>query len=252
MATCHAIRKYDKPPLDTLRIPVGVLHALSGHLIEIIIKVRRGTPMDQRHLNSYIHKIVELLKTQDRSFSFREIEASLGINVSTNSALTTALRNNSKIVMGQDMLRFVPAYNIRSVEDLRAVLAEAEGREGIEMSKLLESPIDVRAFVSALQAEGVLIILKDLDGAEILFYNSQPLEEPVNPEIRALWESVKIPNYHDIVEELNMAGLKSTHGQVVKKRVVIKSKPKKRSQRRIKVTNTHVEGLDLTGMNDSE
>ncbi|KAI4292931.1 transcription initiation factor TFIIE subunit beta [Pancytospora philotis] len=207
---------------------------------------------EQNHLNSDIRKIIDLLKKEDRGFTYREVQSKLGISILASSALAMALRNNSKIAVENDALRFVPHYSIRSVEDLRAVLLAAEGKEGVEVAKLVESPVDVAQFIAALRGEGVLITLKDMDGSEILFYDSQPSTAVVRPAIKELWNSVKIPSYHSIIEELNLAGLKSGYGQVAKKRAVVKKETKKRSQRRIKVTNTHVEGLDLTGMNDSE
>lgn len=206
---------------------------------------------DPKHLNSFIHRIIELLKKEDRAYTFQEIYTALGINVLSNSPLVKALRNNPKIAMNRETLRFVPLYNVRSVSDLRSIMAAAAGCEGIELAKLADSPVNIAPFVAALRAEGTVVVLRDLDGSEILFCDDTPVA-PARPEIRAMWAAVPIPSYHDIVGELSTAGLKSAYGQVAKKRAVVKKEPRKRSQRRIKVTNTHVKGLDLTGMNDSE
>lgn len=201
------------------------------------------------HLNSYIHRILELLKKEDRVFTFTEVQNSLGINIFSNVTLMRALRNNQKIQMDQHSLRFIPLYNIRSKADLLEILKECANNEGIEMSKLADSPIDIRPFVSELVSQGSLIILKDMDGSETAFYNGHVIA-PADPGIRSMWHGIKVPSYHHILDELGSAGLKNAEGQLVKKKIIAKKEPKKRSQRRIKITNTHVKGLDLSGLND--
>ena len=201
------------------------------------------------HLNSYIHKILDLLKKEDHPFTFKEIYSKLGVNILTNMPLMKALRNNPKILMDRESLKFVPLFNVRSTADLAGILREKSGVEGVELSKLADSPVDIRPFVAELGAQGRIFVLKDMDGSEIIFYNPLTVA-PASPEIAQMWGSIKIPNYHDIIEELNTAGLKNASSQTVKKKAVAKKEPKKRSQRRIKITNTHVKGLDLSGLND--
>lgn len=206
---------------------------------------------DFKHLNSYLHRIIEFLKKEDRSFTFKEMYSQLGINILSNNQLVKALKNNPKIELSHETLRFVPLYRIRSTEDLECILHEQNAREGIELAKLADSPVDISPFVAELSAAGKIIILKDLDGSEVIFYNDY--QHPrAQEEIWKMWNAVKVPNYHDIIEELSTAGLHGAFNQVAKKNVVIKKAPAKRSQRRIKVTNTHVKGLDLTGLNDSD
>lgn len=201
------------------------------------------------HLNSYIHKILDLLKKEDHSFTFKEVYSKLGVNILSNMPLMKALRNNPKILMDHESLRFVPLFNVRSTKDLAEILKGKSGVEGIELSKLADSPVDVKPFIAELNAQGKIFILKDMDNSEIIFYNECTVV-PANPEITQMWNSIKIPNYHDIIEELNTAGLKNANSQTVKKKILAKKEPKKRSQRRIKITNTHVKGLDLSGLND--
>ncbi|KAI5168475.1 transcription initiation factor TFIIE subunit beta [Pancytospora epiphaga] len=207
---------------------------------------------EQKHLNSYIHRILETLRREDRSFTYQELQKELGINILANQLLCRALKNNPKIEIDRNMLRFVPLYNIRTVEDLRSVLLGAAANEGIEIFKLVDSPVDVQPFVEKLINDGDILTLKDLDGSEILFYNKYPGIRSASDEIRELWASVKIPSYHDIMEELGTAGIQSEYGQVLKKRLIKRKETRKRSQRRVKITNTHVKGLDLNGMNESD
>ena len=204
-----------------------------------------------RHLNTYILKILDLLKKSDKSLSYREIEEKTGINILNNVHLVRALRSNSKVEITQEFIRFIPSFVIRSIEDLLTILKEINCKEGIEMNKLSDSPFDITNFVQILNSSNKIIILKDIDNSEIAFYNEIDFPK-IEPEIKALWGSIKIPNHHDIVAELSSAGLKNSEEQALKKKKPSKQSKNKRSKRKIAITNTHVEGLDLNNMEDSE
>lgn len=92
-----------------------------------------------------------------------------------------------------------------------------------------------------------MIVLKDNDNSEVVFYNDMQVER-VDEDIRELWRSIKVPVYQDLISQLNNAGLKKDKVEYTKKKVIIKKDKTKRYKRRIKITNTHVKGLDLSGM----
>ncbi|ORD94551.1 hypothetical protein ECANGB1_539 [Enterospora canceri] len=99
------------------------------------------------------------------------------------------------------------------------------------------------------------IILRDLDGGEIVFLNQSvsnlPTEDDVLDRIREMWESVPVPNYQNVLEELNRAGIKH-QTEEAKKEPVKKIEKRKKYKRRIKITNTHVKGLDLNNLSKQE
>lgn len=204
-----------------------------------------------RHLNTYIHKILELLKKNDHALTYGEIEEQTGINILSNVQLVRALKANSKVLITQESISFVPTFIIRSVDDLLDILKGLNGKGGVEMSKLTDSPFDITGFVETLVSNKKMIILKDIDNSEIAFYNEMVCP-PIKPEIKDLWASIKIPNHHDIVDQLSNAGLKNSEEQAFKKKKVIKQSKNKRSKRKIAITNTHVAGLDLNNMEDSD
>ena len=76
--------------------------------------------------------------------------------------------------------------------------------------------------------------------------------KPIKPEIKELWVSIKVPNHHDIVDQLSNAGLKNSEEQAFKKKKLTKQPKNKRNKRKITITNTHVSGLDLNNMEDSD
>lgn len=206
---------------------------------------------DSKHLNIYIHKILEFLKKLDRAVGYKEIEDNTGISILKHPDLIKAFRTNEKILFENNTVRFVPSYVIRSVDDLLDILKTVNSQEGVEMAKLEDSPFDIKPFINQLKEENRIIILKDLDSSEIVFYNENAFPF-VSEEIKSLWASVKVPNYCDIINELNQAGLKGTDNPTVIKNRVIKKTVSKKSKRRITITNTHVKGLDLQNLDDSD
>lgn len=208
-------------------------------------------PDDSKHLNTFVHKILDFLKRHDRALGYREVEENTGIDILSNPNLVRSLKTNPKILLTHQSIQFVPTYSIRSAQDLLNILKQVSSQEGIEMSKLEDSPVNIKGFVEALRSEGKIIVLKDLDGSEIVFHNENPFPH-VKDEIKELWASIKVPNYHDITEELNNAGLKSSGNQTIRKIKPLKSVKSKKNKRRVTITNTHVKGLDLTGMDDSD
>lgn len=203
-----------------------------------------------KHVNSYVHRIIELLKTEDRAFTLHEIENNLKISVLRTPALVTALRANPRVAFTTETLRFLPPYAIRSLMDFEAVLSAACGNEGLEMALLSQSPVPVDGFLERLVAEKRAILIKDMDGADIVFYNDQPMEQ-APAEVRSLWNAVRVPAYHEVVAALGAAGLRGVEHTAMKRRATTRPRAAKRSQRRIKITNTHVKGLDLGQLDDS-
>lgn len=204
-----------------------------------------------KHVNTFVHRILELLKKHDRPLSYEEIEEQTGINVLSNVQLVRALRINPKIAITHSSIQFLPSYAIRNIEDLLNILKEANGKEGIEMSKLLDTPVDVTPFIEELTREKRIIILKDMDGSEIVFYNELP-NPGLKKEIRDLWADVKVPNFHDIAQELSESGLKGPGMSVLKKERPVRQSKLKKGKRRVAITNTHVKGLDLENLGESD
>lgn len=207
--------------------------------------------LEEIHLNSHIHRIVEILKKEDRKYSIKELNVLLNINILRNARLVDALKKNPRIVFENGTLRFQPVFNIRNVDDLENVLLKFNYKEGIEKAKLVESPINVHQFIDELKNKGKIIILQDMDGSDIVFYNDMKII-PADEIIRSMWKDIKVPDYHDVLDELNSVGLDNSGVQALKKKRAVKKKAAKRSQRRIKMTNTHVKELDLQNINESD
>merc|ERR1711915_171332 len=202
----------------------------------------------ERHVNSYLHTIIQYIKEFDRPVPFEEIERKTMIRLIDNKKVLEALKKNSKVKVNRDSLLFKPVYNIRSEDDLFQLMEQTECKYGIEMEKLLESPVDVRVFVENLKKKEQIFILKDTDNSEILFLNRLKIE-PVDEKIKALWDEIPVLNYPDIIKELSSAGIKVEQKFYEEKKNIVKKKNKvKKFKRRIKITNTHVKGLNLNDL----
>ncbi|KAK1349036.1 transcription factor TFIIE beta subunit, TFIIEB, Tfa2 [Hamiltosporidium tvaerminnensis] len=195
-----------------------------------------------RHLNSYIHAILTLLKQHDRPLSFSEIKQSLNIDLTQNRQLFDILHKNPKITFTNDTLLFQPLYNIRSAEDLEKIMKESEG--GLLLNDLLDSPVDVQPFIAELQKENKIFVLKDTDNSQIVFFNGT-IQNTAAPQIKSLFHTISVPNYQDLIKELNTAGIKSGIQEEKKRYVVVQKSKVKKYKRKIKITNTHIKDLNL-------
>lgn len=202
----------------------------------------------ERHVNSYIHQIIQYVKNHDRPVHFEEIERKTLIKLNKNEKILSALSKNPRIEINTNSLLYKPLYNIRNENDLLELMKSTDSKFGIEMEKILDSPINLKPFIENLKDKKIIYILKDSDNSEILFLNKLNLE-PADEKIKNLWDDIKVPNYSDIIKELSSAGIKVEQKFYEDKKNIVKKKSKvKRFKRKIKITNTHVKGLNLNDL----
>lgn len=201
-----------------------------------------------RHVNSYIHTIIQFIKNYDRPLTYEEIERSTNIKVTENKKLLKALSKNPKIIIAKNTLLFKPLYDVRTEEDLENIMTESNCEYGIELEKLLDSPIDIKPFIENLKNKKVIYVLKDIDGSEIVFFNKLNIKS-ADDKIVEMYNNVKIPNYQDVLKELSSAGIKiEKKSNEERKNIVVKKNKIKKYKRKIKITNTHVKGLNLNDL----
>ncbi|KRH93734.1 Transcription initiation factor IIE, beta subunit [Pseudoloma neurophilia] len=202
----------------------------------------------ERHVNSLIHSIMQYIKNLDRNVPFEEIQRMTMIELEGDRKLIEALQKNKRVQVGKNFLRYKPQYNIREEKDLETLMKNTKCRNGVSVTRLTDSPVNVRALIDSLVEKKIVYILKDSDGSEILFYN-KVVVQPADEKIKALWSEISVPNYPDILKELNQAGIKVEQKFFDDKKNIVKKKPKvKKFKRKIKITNTHVKGLNLNDM----
>ncbi|KAK6089301.1 hypothetical protein P3W45_001709 [Vairimorpha bombi] len=207
-----------------------------------------STTDTDRHINSYIHDILNFLKSHNGPVSFTDIYKKLRIDVHNNYRLFRALQTNEKISITNNFIQYMYTYNIKHKEDLLSILSK--NKEGIELAKLKDNQRDISEILEECKKDMQCIVLKDNDGSEVVFYNDMVIDQ-VDTDLINLWRSVRIPGYQDLLRELNVAGIKSDKNESVKRKAITKKTKTKKYRRNIKLTNTHVKGLDLSGMDEN-
>ncbi|KAF9192635.1 hypothetical protein BGZ50_008341 [Haplosporangium sp. Z 11] len=159
-----------------------------------------------------------------------------GIDLEAKPELYQLLKSNEK-----------PTYQIRSKEDLLAMLEKKKNEGGMDYKELKDSYSKLAQSVEELASEGRILVVRNKDGnPRVLFWNDQRYNTAMDPEFRQIWHRLRIPDEIDLPKELEKAGL--THMQVFDKKgpgEMPKRKPVRRN-RKMKITNTHMKGLDLT------
>lgn len=196
----------------------------------------------QRHLNSYIHSIIQHTKQFPHPTTFTEIKDALAINLYNSPAILHALKNNSKLIVNNNTIQFKPKYTIKNKDDIKALLNATENNYGIEMVELVDCPVDIKGFVKELVADNLVFLVKDLDGSEILFNNDMQIDAVV-PEVKERWTQIRVPDYEEVRASLKVAGMKSGYNEVRKIRNIELVAKDNKPRKKMRITNTHIKGL---------
>ncbi|KAI9096067.1 hypothetical protein DFS34DRAFT_151797 [Phlyctochytrium arcticum] len=205
--------------------------------------------------NTKVYTIINTLKERDGNgeppLTEKEIMRLTAINVTSTPGLADLLRHNPKIIWNptNKTYQYRPKYTIRSKEDLVALVKEHRFEGGMEVKELLDSWNNVIPVIQELEKSGDLFALKTKDGKpRIVFYNDKELNVTMSSEFHKYWHEVQLPKETDLAKELERAGLKSMEVFSTMDKDANKPKGKRRRQtKRIKLTNTHLEGLDILG-----
>lgn len=202
-----------------------------------------AAPSQSRHTNIYIHIVLTHLKKHDRPLSFKEIERETGISVGKTAGLLTLLQKNKKVRRQGDTLLYVPTYSIHSEQDLLGLLRDTRAAYGIPLEEILDSNTDTKPFVLSLLKKREAFSLKDIDGSVVVFYNPAQIPK-ASDDVLKLYEGVAVPDLREMSRELTSAGLAGKAQEKPVRRAAA-SQRKKKYNRKIKITNTHIDTLDL-------
>ncbi|KAJ1918989.1 transcription factor TFIIE beta subunit, TFIIEB, Tfa2 [Mycoemilia scoparia] len=210
--------------------------------------------LDTEHINNKMFRIVDHLKKAKDQQTLDQIQQISGVMVHGNDALIKQLMNNAKVIYDKETETFAykPEYNLRTKEDLLKLLKDHSDKGGIKVDTLKDSFLDINSAAKELKDEGKIFTLDKKDGrARVMFYASGPSVEPVDEEIKEIWDKLSVPDEADLKTDLEKANMKPI--RVEEEEVVHEEKKKKQRQsnRKIKITNTHLKDLDLTGNFDS-
>ncbi|KAF9432759.1 hypothetical protein BGZ76_010365 [Entomortierella beljakovae] len=202
-----------------------------------------------KHINSLLLNAINYLKTLDEPQSIEDLKRKGGIDLDAKPDLFQLLKANEKVLYDQANGTFVykPTYHIKSKEDLFMILEKRKNEGGMDYKELKDSYSKLAQSVEELANEGRILVIRNKDGnPRVLFWNDQRYNTGMDKEFREIWHSLRITDDLDLSKELEKAGL--THMQVYDKKGpgdIPKRKPVRRN-RKVKITNTHMKGLDLT------
>ncbi|KAF9919301.1 hypothetical protein BX616_009333 [Lobosporangium transversale] len=201
------------------------------------------------HINSLLLNAINFLKTSDEPQSVEDLKRKGNIDLETKPRLYELLKSNEKVAYDEVNNTFVykPTYQIKSKEDLLAMLEKRKNEGGMDYKELKDSYSKLPQAVQELASEGRILVVKNKDGQpRVLFWNDQRYNTAMDPEFREIWHRLRIPDEIDLPKELEKAGL--THMQVFDKKGPgeVPKRKQVRRNRKMKITNTHMKGLDLT------
>ncbi|TPX67323.1 hypothetical protein SpCBS45565_g03888 [Spizellomyces sp. 'palustris'] len=200
--------------------------------------------------NTKVYTIINALREKGEALSEKEIMRLTAVHIGGTPGLREILRTNLKIeFIPQDKTyRYKPKYTIRSKEDLITLLQSNASHGGMEIKELLDSWSGLLGAVQELEKEGHVLVLKTKDQKpRIVYWNDKSLNLDMSKEFQNYWHEIQLPKESDLAKELERAGLKSMEVFVAPKATDKPKESKRRGHKRIKLTNTHLEGLDILG-----
>ncbi|KAJ3056565.1 hypothetical protein HK097_005962 [Rhizophlyctis rosea] len=149
---------------------------------------------------------------------------------------------------------FKPAHNVRDKAALLVLLKSKRGQDVVaqDYKELKEGWPDILPAVQELEREGQIIVFRGKDGSpKHLYWNDTDLNVKVDSEFQKYWNDVKIPttalvDNSELAKMMADSGLKGIEVMHTAVKQQVKPKSKKRSNKRIKITNTHLAPLDYS------
>ncbi|PVZ98130.1 hypothetical protein BB558_005270 [Smittium angustum] len=201
-----------------------------------------------RHSLSIIYSIINHLRQYERPQTIEEIFKLTRINVS-DPEVFGLLCSNEKIIYNKEnqTFEYKPVYDLKNKDDLLNLLKQRVNIGGLLIKDLKDSHIDLNKAVNELKSEGWVLTINNKDGTpRQLFYNRNNTNLAVNDSFKEIWQELRVPDETELMFEMERAGLKQM--EIAKRKTANDEglKKLKVKNRRIKITNTHLEGIDLT------
>jgi transcription initiation factor TFIIE subunit beta len=223
-------------------------------------EIKKHEIIESPHLNSSVFAVLNYLKKVDKPQSLENIKHGAQVDVQSDKQLFERLRANPRIkfLPNSHMFEFLPEHNIRTAENLLAAVEDRYRRNVeakdlpasicFEFKELLDSNSNVKPLIEQLEEDGKIFVTRKANDNNIkaIYFNPHKIQFQVDEEFKSVWSSLKIPDETDLTRDLKSAGMKTS--EVSKIKITHKQPPKKKSSsnRKIKLTNQHLEGIDLT------
>ncbi len=123
------------------------------------------------------------------------------------------------------------------------VIKGAGSSGGVEVKELRDSWSKAVDVLEELEKEGHVILLRNGKGeAKLAYFDDVSLRINVSDEFKDMWHAVQVPGEEVLESELEAVGIRGLRQAKKKGEVKVKEK-RKRKGGKLKVTNTHLEGI---------
>jgi transcription initiation factor TFIIE subunit beta len=199
-------------------------------------------------LSRKIFEIIDCLKQEPVPISNNDVIRKTTIDIMSSPELFEAVKKNDRILYNEQTqtFEFKPNYKIRTREDLLDLLRRHRGVTGMEVKELKQSYTRVTELIEELDKEKLILCMRNKDGsAKVVYYNDPSFRISISDEFKKYWNDVKLPLDMDLEPELKKAGLAPMQVELKKVKAGGVDGKKKKRKSRFKMTNTHLEGVDL-------
>ncbi|TPX41474.1 hypothetical protein CcCBS67573_g10573 [Chytriomyces confervae] len=193
------------------------------------------------------------LKATEGQVKFSDVSAKLNTDILSSADFIKLWKDCAKICYDEkaETMWYKHDFAIRSKTELLDLLKANVQVGGLDVKAVKAGYSGVIDAIKELEAEGQILVLRTKDGTpKTVYFNSLqdavPRKYPSSTEFKAYWDKVTVPNDDEVSRVLAQAGLSVTE-MASGKPTATKTKTKGKSRgRKAKITNTHLEGVDLS------
>jgi len=191
--------------------------------------------------------------------SLEELAILANTTMITDDAAMERMRNHQKVQWDQstDLYSYKAEVVVNSKDAIIHEIQKLSKRgAGVSVKVLKESWKGSAEAIKELEEEGLVLVMRagknDERNAKFVFWNAQSRadaeEMKVDDEFRRLWAEQRVPEEADVVRALNNEGLTATVSQNLATRPLPQRKKARKGvrPRPVKLTNTHITGIDLS------
>ncbi|KAM0750575.1 hypothetical protein T439DRAFT_380464 [Meredithblackwellia eburnea MCA 4105] len=216
-----------------------------------------------RHLKTQLLTALTFLKSHNAPIRLEDLAIRSGVEglLNTDGELWEMFRSNERVDVDErvGLIRYKPDFLLSSKSDLLTLLQRYAPKGGLQVKTLRESWSGVNVAIEELEKEGKVLVTRsggsrEREGVMKAVFWDEVGERGgvrVGEEFRLLWNGLRTPVDEELANELHAAGLSSSSSTTLPTKPTTGkkgSKQKKPGQnnRKHKITNTHLEEIDLS------
>ncbi|KAF7975261.1 hypothetical protein HWV62_10136 [Athelia sp. TMB] len=211
------------------------------------------------NINTQLLYAVKHLKSTPNPMRLQDIAIVTNTPLDSDMVLLEKFKAHDRIQWDPktDLYSYKHDFNFRTKADLLTEIRRQTHRGGgIPVRSLKESWKEAPQAIEEFEKAGDVLVTRTAKDGQLrmVFWNDLKASEekggmPIEKEFLDLWHSLKTPNDADLVKALASEGLAATQAEEsIPKGPATKKKGRKSAprQRQVKITNTHLKGVDLS------